>query len=431
MDTTTTTRISRIDAIAQQIDRETPDDRDRVMDLLRVASMLVVALGHWIMAIVWVADDGGLRSASLLVEAPWTQWLTLVLQVMGLFFAVGGWASARSLRTPPASTTAWIHARVRRLLAPVTLYVAVVAAVVPAVAGAVGPDAVRVAESAFTIHLWFCAAVVPIYVLTPALHTAWRAYGPRLLVGLVVVALTVDGAHRILELPLVGWLNFVAVWGAATVLGFAWADGAIDRATARRMVVGGAIAVAALVSTPWMPLAMVGVDGAAHSNNLPPSTALVALTVVHVGVVVLARPLLDRLTRRPLVWAAVAFAGRGAVTVYLWHLLAMGLVIAGAYLAAPALLSGEPLSASWWLTRPMWLAALVVATAPLVALAVRLELRLGSVDAPSGWRVLAASALATVGCGALVVQGLSTTPAVVAVVLAAALGRWLPATSAS
>lgn len=417
---------TRLRRAAARIDARTPADRDRVMDLLRVAAMLVVAFGHWLMAVVAVGADGGIDADSLLAAAPSSQWLTLLLQVMGLFFAVGGWASARSLRRAPASRTVWVHGRARRLLAPATAYVAVLALLVPVVEHVVGSDLAALVGRFLTVHLWFCAVVVPLYLLTPALHSAWRAWGWPTFVALTGAALTIDVAHRIAELPSVGWLNFGFVWSAATVLGFAWADGELDRSTARRMTVLGLTALAALIATPWIPLSMVGVPGAAQSNNSPPSVALVALTAVHVGVVVLATPWLRRLTARPMVWAAVVIASRGAVTVYLWHLLGMVALVGIALHTAPATLAITPLTAAWWLTRPLWLLALVAATAPLVALSLRFELRLGDVAAPARMRTICAIVLAATGCAVLALHGIGVTWAVAAVLAAAVLGRWTP-----
>lgn len=419
---------TRLGRAAHRIDERTPADRDRVMDLLRVAAMFVVAVGHWLMAVVAVGPDGAMDADSLLATAPGNQWLTLLLQVMGLFFAVGGWASARSLRRVPASRAAWVHGRARRLLAPATAYVAALALLVPTVEHLVGSDLAALVGRFLTVHLWFCAVVVPLYLLTPVLLGVWRAWGWPSFVALTGAALTVDVAHRVAELPGVGWLNFGFVWSAATVLGFAWADGELDRGTARRLLLGGTTVLTVLVASPWIPLSMVGVPGAAQSNNSPPSVALVALTAVHVAVVVLATPRLRRVTARPLVWATVVVAGRGAVTVYLWHLLGMVVLVGIALHAAPATLAITPLTTAWWLTRPLWLLALVVATAPLVALALRFELRLADVAAPSRARTLTATLLASAGCAVLAFHGISTVWAVAAVLAAAVIGRWVPTT---
>ena len=47
----------------------TPTSRDRYVDLLRAFSILVVVLGHWLMAIVYL-KDGRLDGASALDVVP-------------------------------------------------------------------------------------------------------------------------------------------------------------------------------------------------------------------------------------------------------------------------------------------------------------------------------------------------------------------------
>ncbi|WP_306514020.1 acyltransferase family protein [Janibacter hoylei] len=91
MDTTT---ISRLAAA-------TPDTRNRVVDLYRAVAIGVVVLGHWLMAAV-VVRDGELAMANTLDLVPPLQGLTWVLQVMPLFFLVGGYANATSWRSARA-----------------------------------------------------------------------------------------------------------------------------------------------------------------------------------------------------------------------------------------------------------------------------------------------------------------------------------------
>lgn len=75
---------SRLRALAEN----TPAERNRVVDLMRVFSILVVIFGHWLMAAVMV-EDGELVEGHLLSIATWTHPLTWLLQVMPVFFFVG------------------------------------------------------------------------------------------------------------------------------------------------------------------------------------------------------------------------------------------------------------------------------------------------------------------------------------------------------
>lgn len=98
----------------------TPATRDRVVDLLRVGSILVVVTGHWLLAVVTVTD-GRIVGDNLLAIVPPTRWLTWVFQVMPVLFFVGGRVNARGWQTARAAGTAatvWLRRRSVRLLRP-------------------------------------------------------------------------------------------------------------------------------------------------------------------------------------------------------------------------------------------------------------------------------------------------------------------------
>ena len=67
----------------------TPATRDRYVDFLRAASIVVVMLGHWMMAVV-TRRDGTWELGNLLTEFRGAWLLTWVFQVMPVFFFVGG-----------------------------------------------------------------------------------------------------------------------------------------------------------------------------------------------------------------------------------------------------------------------------------------------------------------------------------------------------
>ena len=80
-------------ATVRDLAAATPATRNRVVDLLRAAAIVVVVLGHWLMAAV-VVRGGELVPGHLLGLATWTHPLTWVFQVMPVFFLVGGYANA-------------------------------------------------------------------------------------------------------------------------------------------------------------------------------------------------------------------------------------------------------------------------------------------------------------------------------------------------
>ena len=82
---------------AELADRTLPS-RNRYVDFLRAMSMLVVTVGHWLAAAPYFDANGALTSSHILTVVPWTAWLTWILQVMPIFFMVGGYANGISWR---------------------------------------------------------------------------------------------------------------------------------------------------------------------------------------------------------------------------------------------------------------------------------------------------------------------------------------------
>jgi fucose 4-O-acetylase-like acetyltransferase len=100
--------------------------RNRYVDLLRVASIGVVVLGHWIMAVLGYSN-GKFTGKNLLEIDPGLQILTWIFQVMPVFFIVGGFsneASSSSARGRDESYAEWLRARSARLLRPAVWFVA-------------------------------------------------------------------------------------------------------------------------------------------------------------------------------------------------------------------------------------------------------------------------------------------------------------------
>jgi len=106
--------------LAERVAAETPPDRDRYLDFLRVAAILMVVLGHWVVRVV-LAPDGEPRAEYLLAVEPSWQWASLIWQVMPVIFLVGGVLNARSwcrARADGIISVDWIQHRARRLLRP-------------------------------------------------------------------------------------------------------------------------------------------------------------------------------------------------------------------------------------------------------------------------------------------------------------------------
>ncbi len=77
--------------------RPPPVTRNRVVDLLRAVAILVVVLGHWLIAAVTVRN-GELVPATCSTSASSTHPLTWDFQVMPVFSSSGGCFNALSWR---------------------------------------------------------------------------------------------------------------------------------------------------------------------------------------------------------------------------------------------------------------------------------------------------------------------------------------------
>lgn len=355
----------------------TPATRDRYVDLLRVASLAAVVLGHWLMAAV--TPDG---VGNLLAVVPALQPLTWLLQVMPVFFFVGGFAHALSYRSllrkrPEGSTdsvyAAFLRARLQRLLRPTMVFVLVwgAAALLIQLLGG-GGGLTGVTLRLVTQPLWFIGIYLAMVAFTPPLLRLHERYGWGAFAGLAGAAAAVDVLRFAAGVPYVEFLNFAFVWLAVHQLGFLRADGRLGVGPAlpalRRPALlagGGLVGAVALVAFGPYPLSMVGMPGEKVSNMAPPTLALLCHGLWLVGAVELLRAPAARLLARPRAWRTVVAANGVAMTAFLWHLTAM-LGVYGAMLALDVPLP-EPATAAWWAQTPLRLAFAAALTAVLVA----------------------------------------------------------------
>ncbi|WP_393081994.1 acyltransferase family protein [Streptomyces sp. LN704] len=359
---------------ARDLAAATPATRDKYIDLLRVASLGTVVLGHWLMAAVSVGDDGRAEVGNLLAVQPRLQLLTWVLQVMPVFFFVGGFSHAQSYRslrrraeregTEGALYAVFLRARLQRLLRPTMVFIGVwgLAALLLQLAGARG-GLLDVSLRLVAQPLWFIGIYLAMVAFTPPLlrlheRRGWGAFG-----GLVAAAGCVDVLRFGFGVPYVGFLNFAFVWLAVHQLGFLRADGGLRRPY---LLAGAGLAGAVLlVARGPYPLSMVGMPGERISNMAPPTFALLCHGLWLVGGVELLRGAAGRWLRRPRVWRVVVAANGVSMTAFLWHLTAM----LGAYgvLLGLGVRLPEPATGEWWAQVPVRGVVAGVVTAGLVA----------------------------------------------------------------
>lgn len=296
-------------------DREVRPDRDRFLDGLRALAIGRVIIYH------------GLGFA----------WLAYLFPAMGVMFAIGGSLMAASLRRGRAGRV--VKGRIRRLVPSLW---ALGAVVVPAtlwllwsdnptamppvelllwllpVGQPAGADALEPA----TIVLWYIVTYLWLVLLSPLLHALFRRWPlPTVAAPLVVLALTQLAAPAAgVDLDTTSGIALVdaATFGACWVLGFAHRDGALGRLPVPVWLGSAAAFLAA--GTAWA-FTHPGEGGTLDLNEIPLAQGLYST-----GFVVLlmrARPGMSWLRRfRALDWLVTAVNAR-AVTIYLWHNVAL------------------------------------------------------------------------------------------------------------
>ncbi|HEY7565124.1 MAG TPA: acyltransferase [Acidimicrobiia bacterium] len=397
---------------AAEMARATPSNRNRYVDFLRAASILVVVVGHWLMAAP-VMTASGLVVDNLLSHNTWTHYLTWVVQVMPIFFFVGGFANAASWRRARDlgdGYPAWLRARLRRLVLPVLPLLAVWAGGGWLLLRA-GVDAglLGLGSQAALVPVWFLAAYLTVVALTPLTLRVWERYGFASLVVTAALAAAADLSMLAAGIGWAGYLNYLFVWATVHGLGYAWADGRMGKvATRLRASVAGLIATAGLVALGPYPVAMVGLDTMGVTNSQPPKVTLVALAVFQIGLLLALEKPARRFLAGEKPWAATILVNGRIMTIYLWHLTAMVTVIGLAALAGGSGLSINPDTSVWWLTRPLWIGLLALATLPFLLAFGRYE-RPGSDrrPAPIWWRPILAVVATTAGLALLARYGIA------------------------
>ncbi|PRH80636.1 hypothetical protein C6N75_03155 [Streptomyces solincola] len=369
--------------VIEAIEARTPAHRDRAVDGLRALALLAVPLGHWMLGGFTVdADDGGLHNASPLsafgVFAP----VSWVLQMLGVFFLVGGYASALSYRRRTGSTADWLRGRAARLGRPVLGVTAVWAAALPVLRHGLGvpQDTLRTATTLVVQPLWFVGVYTVVTALTPYCLRAARRLGVWAAAPLLGTVAVVDalryGPYAEAVPSWLGAVNILPGWLFAYQLGAVWAVGRLGRRQAWWLLAGGAALFAALLLVCGYPASMVGVPGEARTNSHPPSLLVVALAAAQSGAAILLHGRLDGLLRRrPALWAPVVVVNLSAMTILCWHqtaMLAAAVPAAGWSGAVPGLTTA-PDTLAWIAARVAWLPLFAVLLAVIGRYARRWE----------------------------------------------------------
>ncbi|WUO34941.1 acyltransferase [Streptomyces sp. NBC_00286] len=321
-----------------------PAVRDRYLDLLRSLALVRVVTYH---TFGWA-------------------WLTLLFPSLGVMFALAGSLMARSLSRPALSV---IRGRLRRLLIPFWVFAAVAVCWMLAR----GWDPVQLPRlllwvvplgdppgsewgAQLTGTLWYVRAYLWFVLLSPVLLWAWRRAPLPLLGGFL--ALAVVSQYELVDLPVLvdSALTDFGVFGACWLLGFAHQDGSLDALRARTVCAASALLLA---GGGWFAFTHP-TDAGYDLGSIPLGQALWSL-----GFVLLLMRFRPRsLPRWPWLDAFVRLFNARAVTIYLWHEVALILAVAltDRMWQVPFLEQYLPLGSDWLLFLLVWplLAAAIV-----------------------------------------------------------------------
>jgi len=383
---------------ALEIAEQTPPQRNRYVDFLRAASILVVVFGHWLMTTVHYVD-GEVSVGHLFAVQPWTQWLTWVFQVMPVFFIVGGYSNAVSLDSAKRKNLGyadWLAGRLHRLIIPLLLLLSFWLMLALVLQGfGVRREMLQLVSRVALIPTWFLAIYIMAVVLAPLMYRFWRRLGFFAFWILVLLAVSIDLTFFRAQLHWPAWSNYFWVWLAIHMLGFAWRDA--RHGGAGRLLLWSLLGL----STLWClvrfgpyPLAMVGYPGQLLSNNTPPKVTLLALAVFQFGLLLaLERPMRVALASSRL-WAATILVNSFIMSIYLWHATVSVIFIALLYLAGGTGLGLEPATAVWWWSRLPWLLILACLLVPVALLVAPLERSTRNPDTnirPASWQIIGAT----------------------------------------
>jgi hypothetical protein len=348
----------------------TPAGRDRVMDFFRAASIVVVVFGHWFIGVIWWRG-GKIGTVSAIGLTGWLWIATWFLQVIPLFFFVGGFANYvgyQSFRRRGRSVGAFLWSRAVRLVKPSLVFVSVWVGIeiVLHLLDVGGTGLLRgVRPPGATVPfgpLWFLAVYLIVVMASP--FTLWlhRRFDVAVPIALIAGAILVDVLRFGANLEWIGQANVWLVFLLPHQLGYFYAEGRLAQLPIwvfAAMAMVGFVTMMALTNLyrvfPGIsvyPRSLLGTDVGRITNTNPPTLMMLAMAIWSIGAAMLLRPALSRWLERVRVWKAVVFTNTIVMTLFLWHMTA--------YLIAVLLLwplgfgrQGDT-SATWWIERPLW-----------------------------------------------------------------------------
>lgn len=343
------------------------DKRDKYVDFLRALSLVVVVVWHWGFTILEVSEATVSPNSPIgTTRGMWA--LTWVLQVMPVFFFVGGFTHRLAFDAyEPGTSRQFLRKRVTRLLPPALTLVAIWVAIGFVVEAVIDPAWTWSAVILVLSPLWFLIVYLVLVALAPlAVRAHWK-WGELVIIWLVGLAAVFDVLRFVHDQGWAAWLNFLVVWGLAHQLGFFY-----DRlvAASRRVgwmfLWGGLFTLIALTNMGFYPRSVVGVPEDRFSNMGPPTLAIVGLIILQVGLVILLKDWVTARLEHDERWRRMfSWVNANSLPLYLMHSTGMAAAIALLFVVFGYLPPSEA-NLEWWVTRPLWLIAPAVCTYPFL-----------------------------------------------------------------
>jgi fucose 4-O-acetylase-like acetyltransferase len=348
----------------------TPASRDRVMDFFRAVSIVVVVFGHWFIGVIWWRG-GKIGTVSAIGLTGWLWIATWFLQVIPLFFFVGGFANYvgyQSFRRKGRSIGAFLWSRAVRLLKPSLLFVGVwiLIEIFLHLMDAGGTGLLRgVRPPGATVPfgpLWFLAVYFAVVMASPLTLWLHRRFDVAVPIALLMGAIVVDVLRFGANVEGIGQVNVWLVFLLPHQLGYFYAEGRLTRLPRTMFVAMAAVGIATMMALTNLyrffpgisvyPRSLLGTDVGTITNTNPPTLMMLAMAVWSIGGAMLARPVLAKWLERARVWKAVVFTNTIVMTLFLWHMTAY--LIAVLLLWPLGLGQQGDTTVSWWIERPLW-----------------------------------------------------------------------------
>ena len=326
---------------------------------------------HWAFTILIWRDTGPYATSPLgFTTGLWIA--TWLLQVLPLFFYVGGYVHLLSWQRARASGTSierFVGRRLRAIAVP-GLALLVTWTLLGVIVGNVF-DAQWIGKAVELVvsPLWFLAVYLLLIALLPLALWLHEKFDALVLVWLAGVAMCVDIGRFRFGIEGLGWINMVAVWGLAHQLGFFYQRIVVAvRRLDWMLTLIGFFALFGLVASGLYPGSMVGVPGE-RSNMAPPTLCIVALLLFQAGVAELIRPwVTERLAHRGRWRHATEVMTRFAMPLFLFHTTGMALSRAVQYALRGHVNEATRPDVWWWLGRPISVVGPLLCTLPVIYL---------------------------------------------------------------